>query len=71
MEPKIITLFEKKLIGKKMVMNFANNKTIELWKSFMILRKEITKNIGKELYSLQIYPPQFFNNFNPFSLDIT
>ena len=28
-------------------------------------RKEIQNNIGIELYSMQIYPPLFFDNFNP------
>ena len=64
MEPRIERLKEKKLIGKRMIMSFANNKTVELWKSFMPRRKEIQNNIGTELYSMQIYTPLFFENFN-------
>jgi len=65
MEPRIETLSEKKLIGKHIVMSFSNNNTGELWRSFMPRRKEIMDNIGTELYSLEVYPPIFFENFNP------
>ena len=65
MKPRIETLAEKKLVGKRMIMSFSNNKTGELWRSFMPRRKEIQNNIGAELYSIQIYAPLFFNNFNP------
>jgi AraC family transcriptional regulator len=65
MEPKIQTLAEKKLIGKRMWMSLSNNKTGELWKSFMQRRKEIKNNIGSDLYSMQMYDPSYFTNFNP------
>jgi len=65
MEQRIETLAEKKLIGKRMIMSFSNNKTIELWRDFMPRRKEIQNSIGSELYSVQIYKPLFFDNFNP------
>ena len=65
MKPRIENLTEKKLVGKRMIMSFSNNKTGELWRSFMPRRKEIKNNMGSELYSIQIYAPLFFNNFNP------
>jgi len=65
MESRIEILPEKKFIGKKIRMSFLNNKTHELWKSFMPYRKEITNNIGQELYSIEIYEPLYFNNFDP------
>ncbi|HKC68966.1 MAG TPA: GyrI-like domain-containing protein [Bacteroidia bacterium] len=65
MEHRIETLQEKKLVGKRILTSFSNNKTAELWKGFMPHRKEITNNIGTDLYSLQIYPPLFYENFNP------
>lgn len=65
MQPRIEILNEKKLVGKRMMMSFSNNKTGELWKSFMPKRNEIQNNIGTELYSMQIYPPLFFTNSNP------
>jgi len=65
MEPVIRMLSEKKLAGKRMKMTLAENKTPALWRSFMQRRKEIKNNIGTELYSMQIYSPTFFSNFNP------
>ena len=46
-------------------MSFSDNKTRELWSSFMPRRKEIKNNIGSELYSIEVYEPLYFNNFNP------
>ena len=65
LEPRIEKREETKLIGKRMLMSFSNNRTFELWQSFMPRRKEILNNIGSELYSMQIYEPLFFTNFNP------
>lgn len=63
--PHIATVSEKKFVGKRTAMSFSNNKTEELWRGFMIQRKEIKNTIGQDLYSLQIYPPLFFEDFNP------
>jgi AraC family transcriptional regulator len=65
MEPRIETIAEKKLVGKRLAMSFANNRTGDLWRSFMPRRKEIINNIGTDLYSVQIYKPLFFNHFDP------
>jgi AraC family transcriptional regulator len=65
MKPKIVSLTEKKLIGKKVKMSFSDNKTVELWHSFIPRRREIRNGIGAELYSVEVYNPQFFDNFNP------
>lgn len=65
MKPEIKVLSEKKLVGKRMIMSFSNNKTVDLWKNFMPRRKEILNNIGSDLYSMQIYAPLFFDNFDP------
>jgi AraC family transcriptional regulator len=35
MTPRIEISDEKKLVGKRLTMNFANYKVGELWKSFM------------------------------------
>ena len=65
MQPRMATLSEKKLIGKRLKMSFSNNKTFELWRSFMPRRKEIKNNIGSDLYSIEVYSPLFFDHFNP------
>jgi AraC family transcriptional regulator len=65
MEPRYEILPEKKLIGKRITMSFAVNKTRELWQSFMPVRKEILNSIGSELYSVEVYDPLYFHNFKP------
>lgn len=66
MNPEIRTLPTKKLIGKSLEMSYVNNRTGELWRSFMPKRKEISNTISTELYSMQIYHRIFnFQNFNP------
>ncbi len=65
MIPKIETKPAMKFVGQKIIMSFSENKTAELWKGFMAQKREITNNISTELYSIEIYPPAFFANFNP------
>jgi AraC family transcriptional regulator len=55
LQPRIVMLSEKKLIGKHMVMSLANNKTGELWRTFMPRRREIRNNMTADLLSLQVY----------------
>ena len=66
MDHRIEHFQEKKLIGKRLIMSLSDNKTHELWKSFMQNRKEIKSPIGSDLYSMQIYKhaPDSFS-FNP------
>jgi AraC family transcriptional regulator len=65
MKPRIEYLSGKQLIGKRLVMSLSNNKTSELWKSFMPRQKEILNNVGSELYSIQVYNRLYFSSFNP------
>ena len=65
MEPEIKRLTEKKLLGMRLNMSFTGNSTPELWRGFMSRRKEIMNNIGTDLYSVQVYPPGFFDRFDP------
>ena len=65
MKPRIELLPAKKLIGKRVIMSWENNKTPELWKSFMTRRKEIKSNLDINLYSLNVYPPGYFQQFSP------
>jgi AraC family transcriptional regulator len=55
MQPIIETVAEKKLIGLKVLMTPANNKTMHLWQGFMPRRKEITNPVNTELISMQVY----------------
>jgi AraC family transcriptional regulator len=64
MEPKIIQLAEKKIIGIRLKMSFADYKVAELWKSFMYHRKEIHNNLNNDLISISVYNETFFENLN-------
>jgi AraC family transcriptional regulator len=65
MEPRLEGLIEKRFVGKNITMSLANNRTRALWQSFMPDRKAITNNVGHDLYSIEIYPPNYFDNFSP------
>jgi len=65
MTPRIEKSGEKKLIGNRLTMSFAANKTAELWKSFMPRRQEIVNNVTSDLISMQIYSPGHFSDFKP------
>ncbi|MDX2189519.1 MAG: GyrI-like domain-containing protein [Bacteroidota bacterium] len=62
--PRIDTLKEKHLIGIRMKMSLSNNRTGELWKEFMQLRNSNMKVKRSELYSIQVYPLNYFNSFS-------
>jgi AraC family transcriptional regulator len=67
MHPRIETLPEKKLVGKWLEMSFANNKTAELWRSFMPRKKEISNTASNALFSMQLYGSDFdFSPAKPF-----
>lgn len=54
MQPTIVHLKEKKLIGCSCKINFIENKTSGLWKSFMPRLKEIKNRISMDLFSVQV-----------------
>ncbi len=64
MMPEIKTLNEMQLVGKRLPMSFANNRTPELWRSFMPRLREISNRVGTELYSAEVYPATFFQHYN-------
>jgi AraC family transcriptional regulator len=64
-QPEIKLLCEKKLVGMRQKMSFSANMTGELWRNFMPRRNEIKNRISAELYSMQLYSPGFFNDFDP------
>lgn len=66
MQPRIKFLVEKKLIGSRTRMSFAENTTRDLWRGFMPRRNEIIHRTGPELFSVEVYDNvSFFENFNP------
>jgi AraC family transcriptional regulator len=65
MIPRILHLKEKKLVGKRLTMSFADYKPSELWKSFMPRRKEISNNLTNDLMAITVYKPTHFRDFKP------
>lgn len=65
MKPRIQQSPERKLVGKRLILSFANYNIGELWKSFLPRRKEITNNLTNELISMAIYKPAHFADFKP------
>lgn len=65
LQPEIKTLSETRLVGKRINMSFAANRTSELWRNFMPLKSRIKYAIGSDLYSIEIYPEDFFAKFDP------
>lgn len=65
MTPRIEVLEEKKLVGISTTMSLVNNTTGALWRSFMPRRKEIINTLSNDLYSLQVYPSDYYTSFNP------
>lgn len=65
MLPRIETIPEKTLVGKRMNMSYAANRTGELWGSFMPHRREIINPVSPDFYSVEVYPPHFFDQFDP------
>ena len=66
MQPTIKTIPEKKLIGKRITMNFIENKTSDLWRSFISRKNEIKNKVNTDLISMRVYDASYsFENFNP------
>ena len=66
MEPRIETLNETKVVGKRARMSFKQNTTAQLWKEFMPLRNDIRDTLDASLWSVEVYPDlDFFKDFDP------
>lgn len=65
LQPEIKTIPSKKLIGLHLRMSLVNNRTGQLWGAFMPHRSQIVNALSKDLYSLQVYDPGHFEQFNP------
>lgn len=66
MEFRIENIDEKILIGMNKEMSYIDNKTAELWQSFMPRRSMIANRLDTNYYSLQVYSEVFdYSAFNP------
>lgn len=64
MNPRLEHFPGKFLLGFDMAMSLAANRTQELWRTFLQQKKRITNTIGTDLYSVQIYPKNYFGEFS-------
>jgi AraC family transcriptional regulator len=64
MTPRITVLPEKKIIGMRMTMCYADYKSREVWLRFMLRRKEILNAIGTDYYSMQLFSSGYYNHFD-------
>ncbi len=65
-EPRIETIDPVSLVGKRLAMTFATNRTAELWRSFMPHRNSIGNRLNGDMISMQIYDPSTdFAAFHP------
>ncbi len=62
---RIDTQHQKKLVGRKLRMSLIDNRTFELWSSFMPHRNKIPGITGSDLYSVQVYDSVL--NLQPFN----
>lgn len=66
MTPEIKTQEEKKVIGQRISMSFVENKTFQLWSTFMPRWKEVKNQLNTALISMQVFPTGYdFTNINP------
>ena len=65
MIPRIENISPKKLVGKRLTMSLANNKTGELWQKFMPKRKDIMNKLSNDMISMQVYKSSHFIDFKP------
>jgi len=65
MRMRLEKLVERKFVGSRMSMSLTENKTSELWQSFMPKRKEIQNSIGTNIFSIQVYDQYYFDIGKP------
>lgn len=63
--PRFMTTPGKKLVGIRLSMSLAANRTGELWQNLMPRRNNIANRVGADLISMSVYPTDYFNRFKP------
>ena len=64
MHPRIEILKAKKLVGNRLRMSLAKNKTGQLWASFVPKIRDIKNRLSADKISLQIYDRLYYKDFN-------
>ncbi|CAM4184694.1 MULTISPECIES: GyrI-like domain-containing protein [Flavobacterium] len=62
---KTETITAKKMIGFSIKTTMANDQTVKIWQQLMPRLKEIKNAVSADLFSLQIYNGETFEEFTP------
>lgn len=62
---RIVEHEARKLVGMTKTMSMTNNRTAELWSGIMPRLNEIAHRLNEDKISMQIYPADYFDVFNP------
>lgn len=66
MQPRIISIKSKKLLGKSARMSVLNDSTVQLWQLFMPSRNKIQNAANSNLYSVQVFESAtYFDQYSP------
>src|SRR5262245_39289272 len=65
MTPEIRIFPGKRLAGFAARMSFTDNRTSSLWQQLMPRRHTIEGRVGTDLFSLEVYDPCHFKQFDP------
>lgn len=61
-------ILPKKLIGFSTETSLANDQTVAIWKQLMPRLKEVKNIVSADLFSLQVYDFDSFQNFTPLTV---
>lgn len=65
MQPTIKTIQAKKTIGFSTKTTMANDQTVKIWQQLMPRLKEVKNAVSADLFSLQVYNGESFEDFTP------
>lgn len=65
MQPILKSSPSKKLIGMQIEMSLAENKTFQLFSTFMPRKKTIPNTKNNDVFDLQVYPTDYYQKFSP------
>ena len=65
MNPRITTIEDRRLVGMSAELSLANYQIGALWQEFMPRRMAIKSTVSTDLFSVAIYDPHYFIQFNP------
>lgn len=65
MKPEIVTHPAIQVIGMHTQMSFESYVQSTIWQRFMPRRKEIDNSIGNDLYSIQVFGANYWEQFDP------